>query len=92
MITVHVITSHLAPYPGGLERWTRDLAMALLGAGLKPIIYVCEEQEVLESECRPFEIVDIARLRAPWEEPLRESRCEPRRLRDERSRLSFLSA
>lgn len=88
--TVHIVTSHFPPETGGLERWTCDLAAALGAAGLRPVVYVCEDGEVARfHRGAPFEVVDLGPLRAPWEAPLRGSGMDgPRRAR-ERSRLTF---
>ena len=87
--TVHIVTSRFPPQIGGLEQWTQDLGTALREAGLRPIVYVCEDPLGVRQRPSPFEIVDVARLRAPWEEPLLASAPESWRFEQERSRLTF---
>jgi len=88
---VHIVTSQFPPHTGGLEQWTQDLAAALSRAGLRPVVYVCGDQTGAQSHPgSPFEIIDIAPLRAPWEEPLVESQWDVQLLRQERSRLNFV--
>jgi len=88
--TVHIVTSRFPPHTGGLEQWTYDLATALCGFRLRPVVYVCGEPvPVRGRRTRAFEVVDVATLCAPWEAPLRASGLEPRLFVQERSRLSF---
>jgi glycosyltransferase involved in cell wall biosynthesis len=88
--TVHIATSRFSPGGGGLERWTDDLATALDGLGIRPVVYACEDPVAPRHHgTRPFEIVDVATLRAPWEAPLRAAGLERRIFEQERSRLTF---
>jgi glycosyltransferase involved in cell wall biosynthesis len=90
MTTVHIVTSHYPPHNGGLELWTRDLATALLAAGLRIIVYVCEAHaSAADPGASAVEIVEIDRLRAPWEEPLPRGGHHENRFKLERSRLTF---
>ncbi|MFI7542406.1 glycosyltransferase family 4 protein [Actinoplanes sp. NPDC049599] len=87
---VHIATSRFAPHGGGLERWTGELATALGDRGLRPVVYACEDPvDPRQHRGRPFEIVDVASLRAPWEAPLHAAGLERRLFEQERSRLSF---
>ena len=88
--TIHLITSELPPYSGGLELWTRQFAHRLSKMGMHVIVYVCGNQLQPVSGGNEFEVVSLASLRSPWEEPLYASTWVTEQLLLERDRLNFL--
>jgi glycosyltransferase involved in cell wall biosynthesis len=90
MISVHIVTRDFQ-LEGGLERWTFDLAHMLTNANIHVVVYVLgDEYASLVDISTPFEVVTLATLRAPWEEPLINSNWPHSRLDFERTRLNFI--
>jgi glycosyltransferase involved in cell wall biosynthesis len=76
---------------GGLEQWTYWLAQALRNAAIRSVVYVMGDEPASSvASSAPFEVVHLAPLRTPWEDPLVKSNWPGSRLGFERARLNFI--
>jgi glycosyltransferase involved in cell wall biosynthesis len=90
-IAVHIITADFPPRPGGLERWTADLASSLSRSWPRVVVYVCGDTAVSHHHCNErYEVVDVGLLRTVWEAPLVGSTWTAERIALERMRLDYV--
>lgn len=86
--SVHLITEEYPPSEGGLELWTERFAGWLSRAGMRVTVYVCGDQRQVRTNGAGYEVVPLAPLRFPWEEPLADQTSTERFAR-ERARMNY---